>query len=66
MTKNNLEHNVLKLSKGLTKTDNKGEYIPFCTYHWHFGIIKNETKCLEYDCSHYRRLYYKELKNDRA
>ena len=56
--KKNLEHNVLKLHKGLTRKDDKGNYIPFCTYHWHFGIIKDETKCEEYHCNHYKKLYY--------
>ena len=56
--KKNLEHNVLKLHKGLIRKDDVGNYIPFCTYHWHIGIIKDDSKCLEYDCNHYRKLYY--------
>jgi hypothetical protein len=54
----NLEHNVLKLHKNLTRKDELGEYIPFCTYHWHLGIIRDETKCLDYGCSHYKKFYY--------
>ena len=54
----NLEHNILKLHKNLTRKDELGEYIPFCTYHWHLGIIRDETKCLDYGCSHYKKFYY--------
>ena len=30
-----------------------GEYVPFCNYHWHRGLIRFPNKCERLKCSHY-------------
>ena len=70
--KGKLEKNVFKMHKELfhkekdildrngnviAKPLERRQYIAFCNYRWHRGIIKNESLCLERKCRHYRKLY---------
>ena len=53
-----LKSDVFKLSPKQIKRDEDGlRYIPICSYGWHIGIIRDETKCLELKCKHYERHY---------
>jgi hypothetical protein len=39
--------------------DNKGEYVPYCTFRFHKGVIGNKKaiRCQEYNCDYFYKLY---------
>jgi len=46
--------------------DEDGErYIPYCTFHWHQGVIKPRQVeiCEERNCRHYIRFYENQERN---
>lgn len=46
-------------TKEFIKKDKHGKYLPFCSYGFHQGLIKQEEVCIERNCKHYQRLYIK-------
>ena len=52
---------IEKVIQFLPKIDEQGrEYIPFCTFYAHRGIIRCKTtdeECVLRDCRHYERFY---------
>jgi hypothetical protein len=49
-----LEERVFKIEPLL---DNREEFIPYCNYERHRGVIIDNTKCEKYDCPHYMKLF---------
>ena len=50
-----LASKVLKIPPQMIKRDNQGEYIPYCNFSHHRGIIINENTCEQRDCEkHYK------------
>lgn len=49
-----LESRVAKVSLSV---DSIGEYVPYCTFSCHRGVILNEKVCVDRDCNHYRKAY---------
>jgi hypothetical protein len=39
---------------------NGEEYIPFCNFEFHRGIIVDNRKCEEGECPYYKKLYFTE------
>jgi len=33
------------------------QFIPYCCFEKHKGVILDNTKCEDHDCTHYVRLY---------
>lgn len=53
-----LASKVLKVNHNLIKKDENGErYVPWCEFRFHFGVIKDESVCIQRDCEHYHKLY---------
>ena len=50
---------LYKIIKASPKKDDSNEaYIPFCTYHWHQGLIlQGDNYCVRQECKHYKRAY---------
>lgn len=53
--KKTLEHRVVKFH--ILIDDEGNEYLPFCNYQNHRGIIKRSYVCEERKCNHFTRLY---------
>ena len=49
-----LESRVAKVN---VSVDSTGEYIPYCTFFCHRGVILNESVCKDRDCKHYKKAY---------
>jgi len=56
MSRKNLK-NKLNVILYKPSIDSIGEYIPYCDFKMHSGIIKNTKKCIERDCYHFSKLY---------
>lgn len=53
-----LESKVFRVPPGILRRDEDNrEYIPFCDYRWHRGILKKEYDCIARGCKHFRKLY---------
>jgi hypothetical protein len=46
--------------------DENGKYIPYCSFNYHKGVIKDESVCISRNCRHYEkyRLEYNHNEND--
>lgn len=56
--RSNLEKKVFLMNRGLFhKDDESREYIAFCNYKWHRGIVRKEYDCVSRGCQHFRKLY---------
>lgn len=49
-----LESRVAKVSLSV---DSIGEYMPYCTFVCHRGVILNESVCRDRECKHYKKAY---------
>ena len=56
MSRKSLDSRVLKF-KIPTDTENSLDYIPYCDFQQHKGIILRESVCLRRECQNYRMLY---------
>jgi len=45
---------VLKITP---KKDEKGSYLPICTYQHHPGVIFNNRRCIKLKCKYYKQVY---------
>ncbi len=53
-----LESKVFRMNRGLFHKDAENrEYIAFCDYRWHRGIVRKEPDCVAKGCRHFRKLY---------
>jgi len=53
-----LESKVFLMNYGLFYRDDENrEYIAFCDYRWHRGIVRKQDICLTRECRHFRKLY---------
>jgi len=55
--KNKRDGLVSKVIKFNLPKDEFGEYVPYCSFNYHVGIVLRENVCLTRNCRHYRRLY---------
>lgn len=55
--KDGLASKVLKIPKDLFRKDLEGEYLPYCDFSYHRGIIIDEYVCKSRDCKYYQKLY---------
>lgn len=49
---------VSKVMKFNLPKDEFGQYIPYCAYQHHRGIVLREFVCIQRNCDHYRRMYF--------
>ena len=50
---------VSKVWKFTPKGENR-DYIPYCDFHYHRGIVMDRSVCESRNCKYYRRLYIKD------
>ena len=53
--KDGLVSKVLKISPKLVIEDKFGKYIPYCSYRFHRGIVKDISVCEKRGCRHYQK-----------
>lgn len=56
---NGLESKVMKISPKFIVLDEIGQYIPYCDFGYHRGLVIDEEVCKQRHCKNYYRLYIK-------
>jgi len=54
-----LESKVMKISPQFIILNTTGQYIPYCDFGHHRGLIVREEVCKQRHCRHYYKLYIK-------
>jgi len=50
---------VSKVTSVKLKLDGEGQYLPYCYFKRHQGVIEDENVCILRKCKYYVRLYIK-------
>ena len=54
-SKDGLVSDVLRFSHKLILEDELGKYIPYCSFKYHKGIVKDISVCETRECRHYQK-----------
>jgi hypothetical protein len=52
-----MKQNLEKVIKFEPLIDKDGQFIPYCDFQFHRGILKDNRKCERNNCRYYRKLY---------
>ena len=56
--KSKLEKKIWEVPTSTIQNADNGRFLPYCTFNFHEGVIKEPEVCEERECRHYYKLYF--------